>query len=89
VKTVALALCSVYSPGTGARRTIRQSRRSATLHRLEGIVEVMNERRLDSLTIPVLGSGHGGMPLPIAILFDILALRSISSDEIGRRLRKE
>lgn len=54
---------------------------------LEGITEVMNERRLSSLTIPVLGSGHGGMPLPIAILFNILAIRSITTEALGAHLR--
>jgi O-acetyl-ADP-ribose deacetylase (regulator of RNase III) len=54
---------------------------------LEGIIEVMNERRLSSLTIPVFGSGHGGMPLSIAVLFNILALRSISAEERGVHLR--
>jgi O-acetyl-ADP-ribose deacetylase (regulator of RNase III) len=55
---------------------------------LEGIIEVMNERRLNSLTIPVLGSGHGGMPLSIAILFNILAVRSITAEALGVHLRK-
>ena len=55
---------------------------------LEGIIEVMNERRLDSLTIPVLGSGHGGMPLSIAILFNILAVRNIAREDLGRHLRQ-
>jgi O-acetyl-ADP-ribose deacetylase (regulator of RNase III) len=54
---------------------------------LEGIIEVMNERRLSSLTIPVFGSGHGGMPLPIAVLFNILALRSLSAEHRGVHLR--
>jgi O-acetyl-ADP-ribose deacetylase (regulator of RNase III) len=54
---------------------------------LEGIIEVMNERRLNSLTIPVLGSGHGGMPLSIAILFNILAVRAITAEVLGVHLR--
>ena len=54
---------------------------------LEGIIEVMNQRRLNSLTIPVLGSGHGGMPSSIAILFNILAVRSITADALGAHLR--
>jgi hypothetical protein len=36
----------------------------------------MNERRLNSLVIPVLGSGHGGIPLVVAVLFNLLALRT-------------
>jgi hypothetical protein len=55
---------------------------------LEGIAETMNERRLNSLTIPVLGSGHGGMPLPIAILFNLLAVRSILVEDLGRHMRR-
>lgn len=55
---------------------------------LEGIVETMNERRLNSLTIPVLGSGHGGMPLPTAILFNLLAVRSILTEDLGRHMRE-
>src|SRR5947208_2666335 len=35
----------------------------------QGVVEMMNARRLNSLVIPVLGSGHGGMPLVVALLF--------------------
>jgi O-acetyl-ADP-ribose deacetylase (regulator of RNase III) len=55
---------------------------------LEGITETMNERRLNSLTLPVLGSGHGGMPLPIAILFNLLAARSILDEDLGRHMRE-
>ncbi|HEV2450686.1 MAG TPA: macro domain-containing protein [Streptosporangiaceae bacterium] len=55
---------------------------------LEGIIEKMNEHRLSSLTMPVLGSGHGGMPLTIAILFNLLALRSIVAEDLGRHLRE-
>lgn len=55
---------------------------------LEGIAETMNERRLKSLTMPVLGSGHGGMPLPIAILFNLLAVRSILAEDLGRHMRE-
>lgn len=54
---------------------------------LEGIVEVMNENRLNSVTFPVLGAGHGGIPLPIAILFNLFALRSIVTDDRGLHLR--
>jgi O-acetyl-ADP-ribose deacetylase (regulator of RNase III) len=55
---------------------------------LEGVVETMNEHRLSSLVIPVLGSGHGGIPLPIAILFNLLAVRSILAEDIGRHVRE-
>jgi len=55
---------------------------------LEGIIGTMNEHRLNSLTIPVLGSGHGGMPLPIAILFNLLAARSILAEDLGRHMRE-
>jgi hypothetical protein len=55
---------------------------------LEGVAETMNERRLNSLTMPVLGSGHGGMPLPIALMFNLFALRSILSDPRGRHIRE-
>lgn len=55
---------------------------------LEGIVEVMNENRLNSVTFPVLGAGHGGIPLPIALLFNLFALRSIVTDDRGLHLRK-
>jgi O-acetyl-ADP-ribose deacetylase (regulator of RNase III) len=55
---------------------------------LEGVIEAMNERRLISLTMPVLGSGHGGMPLPAAILFNLLAARSILAEDLGRHVRE-
>jgi predicted nucleotide-binding protein len=54
---------------------------------LESVFETMNECRFNELTIPVFGSGHGGMPLPIAILFNLLALRSLAEDDTGRRDR--
>lgn len=54
---------------------------------LEGAVEMMNEHRLSSMTMPVLGSGHGGMPLPSAVLFNLLAARSALQHEIGRHIR--
>ena len=55
---------------------------------LEGVAETMNERRLNSLTMPVFGSGHGGMPLHIAILFNLFAVRSILFEDLGRHMRK-
>jgi O-acetyl-ADP-ribose deacetylase (regulator of RNase III) len=55
---------------------------------MEGVIGAMNERRLSSLTMPVLGSGHGGMPLTVAILFNLLALRSILSEDLGRHMRE-
>jgi O-acetyl-ADP-ribose deacetylase (regulator of RNase III) len=55
---------------------------------VEGIVEALNEHRMNSLTMPVLGSGHGGMPFPVAVLFNLLAVRSILADDLGRHLRK-
>jgi O-acetyl-ADP-ribose deacetylase (regulator of RNase III) len=53
---------------------------------IEGIVEALNENRMDSLTMPVMGSGHGGMPFPIAVLFNLLAVRSIIDDYLGAHL---
>jgi hypothetical protein len=53
---------------------------------VEGVVEALNEHRMNSLTMPVLGSGHGGMPFPIAILFNLLAVRSILANDLGRHL---
>lgn len=55
---------------------------------LEGIIETMNERRLNSLLLPVLGSGHGEIALPTAILFNLLALRSILSEDRGRHVKE-
>jgi hypothetical protein len=55
---------------------------------IEGVVEAMNEHRLTSLVIPVMGSGHGGMPIPIALLFNLLAIRSILADGVGRGVRE-
>jgi len=55
---------------------------------LEGVAETMNERRLNSLTMPVFGSGHGGMPVHIALLFNLLAVRSILFEDLGRHMRK-
>jgi O-acetyl-ADP-ribose deacetylase (regulator of RNase III) len=53
---------------------------------VEGVAEVLNEHRMNSLTMPVLGSGHGGMPFPVAVLFNLLAVRSILADYLGRHL---
>jgi O-acetyl-ADP-ribose deacetylase (regulator of RNase III) len=55
---------------------------------VEGIVEALNEHRMNSLTMPVMGSGHGGMPFPIAVLFNLLAVRSIVADDLGRHLNE-
>jgi O-acetyl-ADP-ribose deacetylase (regulator of RNase III) len=54
---------------------------------LEGVIEKMNEHRLNHLVMPVFGSGHGGMPLPVAILFNLLAIRSILAEDLGRNIR--
>jgi len=53
---------------------------------IEGVAESLNEHRMNSLTMPVLGSGHGGMPFPVAVLFNLLAVRSILADDRGRHL---
>lgn len=56
---------------------------------LEGVVEAMNENRLKTLTLPVFGAGHGAMPLAPALLFNLLALRSILGDAgTGRQVRR-
>ena len=55
---------------------------------IEGVVEALNEHRMNSLAMPVMGSGHGGMPFPIAVLFNLLAVRSILADDLGRHLRE-
>lgn len=55
---------------------------------LQGVIETMNAYRLNSLVMPVLGSGHGGMPLIVALLFNLLALRSILGEDIGRHMRE-
>jgi O-acetyl-ADP-ribose deacetylase (regulator of RNase III) len=56
---------------------------------IEGIVEAMNENRVRNLTVPMLGAGHGGMPLAPALLFNLLALRSILDDvNTGRQVRR-
>jgi hypothetical protein len=55
---------------------------------LEGIIETMNERRLNSLVMPVLGSGHGEIALPTAILFNLLAVRAILSEDRGRHVKE-
>jgi O-acetyl-ADP-ribose deacetylase (regulator of RNase III) len=55
---------------------------------LESVIEKMNEHRLNQLVMPVFGSGHGGMPLPVALLFNLLAARSILSEERGRKIRR-
>lgn len=55
---------------------------------LEGVIETMNAHRLNSLAMPVLGSGHGGMPLVVALLFNLLALQSMLREDIGRHMRQ-
>jgi O-acetyl-ADP-ribose deacetylase (regulator of RNase III) len=55
---------------------------------VEGIVETMNERRLNSLVMPVLGSGHGEISLSTAILFNLLSVRSILAEDRGRHLKE-
>lgn len=55
---------------------------------LESVIEKMNENRLNHLVMPVFGSGHGGMPLPVAILFNLLAVRSILAEGLGRNIKK-
>lgn len=55
---------------------------------LQGVVETMNAYRLNSVAMPVFGSGHGGMPLIVALLFNLLALRSILEDDVGRHVRE-
>ncbi|HWS34218.1 MAG TPA: TIR domain-containing protein [Actinoplanes sp.] len=53
----------------------------------QGVVEKMNEHRLNSLVLPVLGSGHGEISLATAILFNLLALRSVLRQNPGRHVK--
>jgi hypothetical protein len=55
---------------------------------LQGIVEAMNANRHSTLFVPVLGSGHGGMPVAVALLFNLLALRSILNEDVGRKIKR-
>jgi hypothetical protein len=42
---------------------------------MRGTVEKMKDYRELSLVIPVLGSGHGGIPVPVALLFNLPGAR--------------
>lgn len=53
----------------------------------QGVFERMNQDRLTKLSMPVFGAGHGGVPLRVALLFNLLALRSLLRDDIGRHIR--
>jgi O-acetyl-ADP-ribose deacetylase (regulator of RNase III) len=55
---------------------------------MQGVVETMNANRIDSVALPVLGSGHGGMPLVVALLFNLLAVRSCLTEDVGRHVRE-
>ncbi|GIM98200.1 TIR domain-containing protein [Paractinoplanes toevensis] len=55
---------------------------------LQGIIETMNANRRTELFMPVLGAGHGGMPVSVALLFNLMALRSILNEDTGRHVRK-
>lgn len=55
---------------------------------MQGVVETMNANRLDSVVVPVLGSGHGGMPIVVALLFNLLAVWSCLTDDVGRHIRQ-
>lgn len=55
---------------------------------IQGIVEMMNAHGLTSLSMPVFGSGHRGMPLSVGLLFNVLAWRSVLLDDVGRHVRR-
>lgn len=55
---------------------------------IQGIFETMNDNNLKSVVLPVMGSDHGVMPLRLALLFNLLALRSLLKDDVGRRIRR-
>jgi Predicted nucleotide-binding protein containing TIR-like domain/Domain of unknown function (DUF6430) len=55
---------------------------------MQGIIETMNANRLYSLVIPVLGSGHGGMPLTVALLFNLLAVQSCLAGEASLQMHE-
>ncbi|MGY1763839.1 nucleotide-binding protein [Geodermatophilus sp. SYSU D00779] len=55
---------------------------------IQGVIETMNANRLTSLSMPILGAGHGGMPVGVALLFNLLALRSVLREDIGRHVRE-
>lgn len=55
---------------------------------MQGIIETLNANRQYSLVVPVLGSGHGGMPLMVALLFNLLAVRSCLAGEAGLQMQQ-
>lgn len=55
---------------------------------IRGVVETMNEHRLNSVVMPVFGSGHGGMAVIVALLFNVLALRWCLTGNLGRNIRE-
>ncbi|HET7443479.1 MAG TPA: nucleotide-binding protein [Solirubrobacterales bacterium] len=55
---------------------------------MQGTIETMNTNRLYSLVMPVFGSGHGGMPPIVALLFSLLAVRSCLAGEPGLQLNE-
>lgn len=55
---------------------------------IRGVIETMNANRLNSLVMPVFGSGHGGIAVVVALLFNLLALRSCLTEDVGRNIRR-
>jgi O-acetyl-ADP-ribose deacetylase (regulator of RNase III) len=54
---------------------------------VRAVFEAMNANRLDRVSIPVFGAGHGGIPVTVALLFNVLALQSLLRDPIGVHVR--
>lgn len=44
------------------------------------INKVINDHRLSDLTVPVMGSGHGGVPAELALLHTLLAISAVVND---------
>lgn len=55
---------------------------------VQGILETLGETRRRSLAMPVLGSGHGGIPLTVALLFNLLAVKSHLDNDESPQLRR-
>ena len=54
---------------------------------MRAIAEGMSEHRLTDVHLPLMGSGHGGLPNEIALLYTVMAIREALEEPAGKHLR--
>jgi hypothetical protein len=74
-RRIILTSITTQRPGIGLRSEARY-----LFAGMKAIVQEMNDHRLSDLTLPIMGSGHGGVEPELALLYLLLSCKAVIDD---------